>query len=369
MKYYTLDKILETNSDYNIIIGERSNGKTYRLMKYVLEKYIYDDEQSAIIRRWDTDFKGQRANAFFKNVVSNGEVKKLTNGEWTNVQYFNGAWWLAKWDNDIKKYVRNDEPFAYKFALTDTEHDKSTSYPNVTTIVFDEFITRRYYAPDEFSLFLNTVSTIVRQRDNVKIFMLGNTVDKYCLYFKEMGLKHITNMEQGSIDVYKFANGKLKIAVEYCKTSKDSKQSNKYFCFDNNTAEMIINGTWELDIYPHLPVGFRYSRTDVVFNYFIRYDGEIVQADVIQQDDINITYIHAKTTPIKNEDKDVIYQLKPSPHPNIFNNLLSVNSKLERAIAVYFINNKVFYQDNSIGEFINNFLKTSCKRMNNTTLN
>ena len=28
VKYYTLDKILEYNADYNIIYGERSNGKT-----------------------------------------------------------------------------------------------------------------------------------------------------------------------------------------------------------------------------------------------------------------------------------------------------------------------------------------------------
>ena len=27
-KYYTLKKILAENADYNIIIGERSNGKT-----------------------------------------------------------------------------------------------------------------------------------------------------------------------------------------------------------------------------------------------------------------------------------------------------------------------------------------------------
>ena len=131
---------------------------------------------------------------------------------------------------------------AYTFALSEMEHDKSTSYPEITTIVFDEFITRRYYLPDEFVLFLNVLSTIIRQRQNVKIFMLGNTVNKYCPYFKEMGLKHISNMEQGTIDVYKLGEGQLTIAVEYCSSTAKTKDSNKYFCFDNSEAVQMIIG-------------------------------------------------------------------------------------------------------------------------------
>ncbi len=33
-KYYNLNAILKTNSTYNVIIGERSNGKTYATLKY-----------------------------------------------------------------------------------------------------------------------------------------------------------------------------------------------------------------------------------------------------------------------------------------------------------------------------------------------
>ena len=36
--------------------------------------------------------------------------------------------------------------------------------------------------------FMNVLSTIIRDRENIKIFMLGNTVNKYCPYFDEMGL-------------------------------------------------------------------------------------------------------------------------------------------------------------------------------------
>src|SRR5699024_11620877 len=67
---------------------------------------------------------------------------------------------------------------------------------------------------NELVLFMNTVSTIVRRRTDVKIFMLGNTVNKYNPYFKEMGLNHANQMEQGTIDIYKYGKSPLTVAVE-----------------------------------------------------------------------------------------------------------------------------------------------------------
>ena len=66
-------------------------------------------------------------------------------------------------------------------------------------------------------MFANVLSTIIRHRNDVKIFMLANTVNKYCPYFKEMGLKHITEMKQGSIDIYTYGSSDLRVAVEYGK--------------------------------------------------------------------------------------------------------------------------------------------------------
>ena len=39
-KYYSLKKILSKNADYNLIIGERSNGKTYATLLYALKQYL-----------------------------------------------------------------------------------------------------------------------------------------------------------------------------------------------------------------------------------------------------------------------------------------------------------------------------------------
>ena len=49
-KYYSLNNILKKDAQYNIIFGQRSNGKTYAVKKYGLEKFIKTGEQMAYVR-------------------------------------------------------------------------------------------------------------------------------------------------------------------------------------------------------------------------------------------------------------------------------------------------------------------------------
>ena len=359
IKFYSLVNILNKKADYNIIFGERSNGKTYATLAYGIKNYIETGEQMAYIRRWREDLRGKRAESLYANHVANGYIEELTNGEFNSVFYIGGKWYLAKYDPEKKKYVPQTTPFCYGFCLSEQEHEKSSSYPNVTTIVFDEFLTRRYYLPDEFMLFMNLLSTIIRQRDNVKVFMLGNTINKFCPYFTEMGLKQVANMEQGTIDIYKFGRHGAVVAVEYCSTLVKQKASNKYFCFDNQNLEMITGGKWEMAAYPHLPT--KYKPSDVLFVYYIVFNEYILQGNIIQHGSENFTYIHMKTTPIKDPDNSLIYSLQMNGKPNYKRKLLSSATYLETQVARYFATDKVFYQNNEVGEIVRNYLMTSAK--------
>lgn len=359
IKFYSLANILNKKADYNIIFGERSNGKTYATLAYGIKKYLETGQQMAYIRRWREDLRGKRAESLFANHVATGYIEEVTNGEFNAVFYIGGKWYLAKYDPEKKKYVPQTTPFCYGFCLSEQEHEKSSSYPNVTTIVFDEFLTRRYYLPDEFMLFMNLLSTIIRQRDNVKVFMLGNTINKFCPYFTEMGLKQVTNMEQGTIDIYKFGQHGAVVAVEYCSTIVKQKASNKYFCFDNQNLEMITGGKWEMAAYPHLPT--KYKPNDVLFVYYIVFNEYILQGNIIQHGAENFTYIHMKTTPIKDPENALIYSLQMNGKPNYKRKLISSATYLESQVARYFATDKVFYQNNEVGEIVRNYLMTSAK--------
>lgn len=254
-KYYSLDNILTHNADYNIIYGERSNGKTTAVLKHALIDHIESGyvNQLAIVRRWEEDFKGKNGQQMFENIVSLGWVKEYTKDKYNAVYYYSQRWYLCKYDEDGNKVAQSEKPFALGFAITSEEHYKSTSYPDIITILFDEFITRSYYLPEEFVKFQNLLSTIIRLRTNVIIFMCGNTINKFCPYFAEMGLSGIKKQPKGTIDIYTYGESTLKVAVEYSDFPSKKKASNKYFAFNNPKLEMITHGGWEIDIYPHLP--------------------------------------------------------------------------------------------------------------------
>lgn len=357
-KFYSLDRILQENAIYNVIFGERSNGKTYAVLKYALKKRLETGGTFAYIRRWKEDIVGKRANEVFSALNSNKEVYKLSKGEYDLIHYVNGKFYLAKYGTDDKPKYNDDDLLGYTFALSDSEHNKSISYPNVETILFDEFLTKHTYLTDEFVLFMNTVSTIIRQRTNIKIFMLGNTVNKFAPYFNEMGLSHIHEMKQGTIDVYKYGEkGKLTVAVEYTESTAKQKENNFYFAFNNPKLEMITGGAWELDIYPHCPI--KYKPKDIKFIYFIIFNNNIYQCEIIQVRDMDFTYIHEKTTPIKNPEKDIIYTMDYNPKINYNRSVFNVTNKVQQKIANYFRTDRVYYQNNNVGNAISNYLKES----------
>lgn len=351
-KFYSLKNILSKNATYNVIFGERSNGKTYSVLKYGLKKFIESGEQTAIIRRWQDDFTGKRGATMYDALVTNGEISKLSGGEWTGVYYYGSRWFLCRYEDD--KRVTNETPIAYGFSISSMEHDKSTSYPKITTILFDEFLTRTMYLPDEFVLFMNVISTIVRHRTDAVIFMLGNTVNRYCPYFSEMGLTHIKEMKPGDIDVYKYGKSDLTVAVEYTEPNKRGKDSDLYFAFDNPKLSMITGGAWEIDIYPHCPV--KYKPSDILFTYFIEFSGDLLQCEIILHDDLYFTFIHRKTTELKNPDTEIVYSPEYSPRPNYKRKITKPTNELEKRIAEHFLKDKVFYSDNEVGEIVRNYL-------------
>ena len=359
-EYYTLTPILKEKAHYNIIIGERSNGKTYSVLQKILSDYAKECKQAALLRRMQEDFIGKRGAGLFEPLIDNGEIERATNGTWTSVYYYASRWFLCRYEEDKKgntERITDTQPFMYGFALSQMEHEKGTGYPNVKTIVFDEFITRMAYLRDEFVLFMNTLSTIIRSRDDVTIFMLGNTVNKYCPYFDEMGLRHIKDMKQGEIDVYqlKHTSGKvLKVAVEYCKPFEKGKKSDFYFAFDNQKLEMITTGIWEIDIYPHCP--YHYRPKNILFTYFIEFDSELLQCEVVQVDGICFTFIHRKTTPLKHPDTDLVFTTRYDARPNYRRKLTKPRLDIERKIAEFYVTDKIFYQDNEVGEIVRNYL-------------
>lgn len=354
-EYYDVSHIDKFNAHYNVIFGKRSNGKTYSVLKKAVYNYAKDGSQTGYIRRYREDFKGKRGATMFDALIANDEIRNATDGKWETIKFYSDRWYFAKMDEESGRLVSDSTPFCYAFSLAQMEHDKSTSYPMITTVIFDEFISRIGYLPNEFVLFMNVLSTIIRQRNNVKIYMLGNTVNKYCPYFQEMGLKHVEEMDMGKIDIYSYGDSTLKVAVERTMDHNiEGRKSDVYFAFDNPSLQMITGGAWELDLYPHLPR--EYEVEDVVFKYFINFNDNILQAEVIELDDCCFTYVHRKTGEIRHPESDIVFSIEYDPRPNHIRNIRKSSEDIVKKIFRFFRDDQVFYQDNDVGEIVRNYL-------------
>lgn len=355
-KFYDMSKLLATDAIYRMVFGERSNGKTFAILSECIRDYFDSGckSQMGYIRRFEEEIRGNRASSIFNGIVAAGVIETLSNGEYNSVYYYSRRWYMQRVDDGVVT-SRSPEPFAFAFSLTGMEHDKGSSYPEIRNIFFDEFMTRSVYLTDEFVVFMNTISTIVRNRDDVRIFMAANSVNKVNPYATEMGLTKFAKMKQGDIDLYQYGNGKLRVAIEYSDTPAKKKPSDVYFAFDNPRLQMITgaNGGWEIALYPMLPT--KYRPIDVVYDYFIAYEEHIYHCEVVRTGDDDFTFIHEKTTPIK-DDYNLVYDLRPSSKSNYRTNIKRPASELENQLLRYFKLDKVFYQSNEIGEYIRNYL-------------
>lgn len=353
----TISKYPEAS--YYVIYGERSNGKTYSALDYCLERYFRNGEQFAYVRRWGEDIKRKEMQQLFAGHVANKRVERWSTHKYSGVEFYAGQFFgtaLSSTKSGVQKVTKTEQPIGFAFDINNAEHYKSISYPAIGTIVFDEFLSRNMYIPNEFVLFCNLLSTIIRHRNNVKIIMLGNPVNRYSPYFEEMGFKHIKEQKPGTVDIYKYGDSGLIVIVEFCQSSdkKGGKASDVYFAFDNPGLQMIKSGVWEMSIYPHLLESYRPK--DVVQTFFIEFDRDILHCDIIANSEELFMFIHRKTTPIKNERIDIVYTTHTPRAWNYRSCLTKCRDRLSAMILKLVNEDRVFYSTNEVGEVFRNYI-------------
>ena len=246
--YWNIQKILQTRSDFNLVIGQRGNGKTFGVLKYFLQQYKKTKKRFCYIRRWEEDIKAYRMEQLFtpfRNLIDE------LFGENFSIVYKNHKFLLVNENGTCIDVI------GYTLSISASSHTKSVSYTNVGFILFDEFIrmSGEQILKDEQSRFDNILSTVIRgENTNVKVFMLANTVSKYSPFFLRFGID-INKVKQGNIFTreIKLEDGQvLKVSLEYCAFNKEA--SEKISKYTSNA--MIKSGEWEIpetDEIPSIP--------------------------------------------------------------------------------------------------------------------
>lgn len=241
--YYDISEMLKTNAEYMMLLGQRSNGKSYQVKKTVLEDFYFNETKFIYLRRWKADIKQKEVSTYFDDIP----IAKYTNREYNSVRAMNGFIYLCKIEDGL--IVEKREMGRY-CALNEYERYKSQVFMNYKNIVYEEFITDSIYLNDEPKLLQQFVSTVARL-DKIRVFLIGNTLTRVCPYFHEWCLENVLKQKQGTIEIYKYHmedNIEVKIAVEYCANT-----NNKNTMFFGQAAKQIVTGEWDVKEVPKLP--------------------------------------------------------------------------------------------------------------------
>lgn len=167
--FYDGAGLLSQRCVLNFVIGNRGGGKSFFGKKLVINRFKKKGAQFVWVRRYQTEI--DTLTDFFADIKGFFPDDELTVEG--NTCYING------------------EPAGWLIALTTSQKLKSVAFPNVQTIIFDEFIIDKGkvgYIKNEVQTFLELFETIARMRDNVTAVFFGNAISIVNPYFVYFGI-------------------------------------------------------------------------------------------------------------------------------------------------------------------------------------
>lgn len=246
MKIYTSegwvnwDYILSQKSSFISVVGARGVGKTYGLMRKLIEsgeKFIY-------LRR----LKSQLDQC---GKAEGNPFKKLNTDMDRNILPFPTGGMITFREND-----KAGDVAAAGVALSVVANVRGIDFSDYNYIVFDEFIASAGERPikNEFAAFLNFYETVNRNRelegrDPVKCIMLGNANTLVNPYFSSWHfMKTAIRMITGNQMVWRSSDGsRMVILLLNSPISEKKKETALYQNADSDFIQMALDNSFRTD--------------------------------------------------------------------------------------------------------------------------
>lgn len=345
--YYSVQNILQENADYNMLLGERSNGKSYSVKHQCIDDYVKKQFGFIYLRRYTVEIKNFMVNAYFNDV----DVKKATNGRWEAIDVYRSGIYLC---NFVEGKLVREVQCGLVMALSTATHYKSMSLLEFKNVIFEEFITDELYLDNEPAKLQQLISTIAR-RERIRVFLIGNTISRLCPYFNEWQLIHIPKQKQGTIDIYNMTTDQIedgkpvvvKIAVELCENSGNNSKM-----FFGVRSKAITSGTWESDVQPHIP--YPYKECQKLYTFTVIKFNMTYMCEILKHEKEMFIFVH----PTNKITTNRIIQEEYSPNMLVTQRLIVLTKGDDIAIKLIRMN-KLCFSDNLTGsEFKSNVLPT-----------
>ena len=261
MEFYRLNRILATKAIFNILIGQRSNGKSYSVKEECVKEAFLGMGKLIYLRRFDLELKQDDIQDYFRDCP----VEEITGGQFNYIEVFRKRIYLAEIDSEGNVY--RGPCIGRAASLSSSEHLKSViqrgEYKN---IIYEEFCTNSGYLKNEPNRLMQFVATCFGTQNTGRVWLIGNTISRYNPYFYTWQLRGIQTMKPSDLELYEFTTeegNKIRVAVEFCSTMKAT--NTMYF---GDSAAQITTGVWETESQPCIPEDF--GKFSVIYKVFLQ---------------------------------------------------------------------------------------------------
>lgn len=202
-EYWSARNVLSTEYRIFLIIGGRGVGKTFNVTGEVLDDLFFNNVSMIYLRRQGVEIEQLEKNNFITE-----KLLRVYFGNRFDNYNFDDAKQIMRFtiDENIHeiKVIRNKIFFdgrciVYFIALKQAGHVKSNNYPDCKYMVYDEVIIDRAisptarYIPNEFTVLLNLIETVKRDRKDFYLFLLSNVGENFNPIFA--GLNYFLTMD------------------------------------------------------------------------------------------------------------------------------------------------------------------------------
>lgn len=351
------------NNAYNVIVSERSVGKTTNILALGMLANIRYGTIMHYVREDKRQVVNAKISNIFNTMISLDFISIITNKKWNYVVYkpMEKKFYYANYDGE-KVIDVSSNYFMYVMSIDMSEEYKSCYTCNYADmIIFDEFCSKNFYRQNNFIKFLDLVKTLQRERDTPRIFMLSNTIDRESEYFDELEARDFINVASlGDKVTYKTSLGTpVYIEIVKVKHSDKKRMLNKFFYgFSNPKLASITGQDWSTSAYQHI----NFNRDDyeiILNNIYVLVAKVYIKLDVVYHDKLGyIVLVHNTKPPMW--DDAIIYTYGDTP--DLRYKFLLGTTKFDIFIwQTLYKNNKFYYQNNNLGSKIDFYYKTSKK--------
>ena len=353
-------------ANWFVINSERSVGKTTNILlmgMILFESYGITTEYLRIKKDQVRPINFAQLFATIENPTFD-YVGKVTGGKYHGIYYNRKAFYFANFDcgKVIKEEICPD-PFCHIECTDNVDNIKSLyNNPNASFVIVDEFINASgINKENDFLNLCQILSTYRRNRLDMKIFMLANTINPYNQFYKELCISdEIRSLKLGDEKIVETPLGThvwIKLVKFDEKVTEKRRVNNLfYFGFLNPKLASINGGAeWAIKNYPHLPrLDEEETRICLMSDVYLRYYNKMLCLEIWNSDKIGrFLYVREQTReplhPLR------FYTQEPCMH-YLDRYGLGTGDNLDKLIRSLYDTRRVFYSYNDIGNLFENYI-------------